>query len=100
MRQLELPGLGIGATAWVEWVVARVRVHVSMHGEVTPDDVQDFCIRADRYPPHPSCHGRLWDRLRRLGLERTSEEQTSRIPSNNGRKVHVWRPGQRWGRES
>ena len=98
MKQLELIGFGQTATEWVAWVTARVRIHVAMNGEITPDDVQELCESFDRLPPHPSCHGRLWETLRRQGLERTTEERTSRIPSNNARKVRVWRPGPQWGR--
>ena len=98
MKQLELLGLGLTAEGWVAWVIVRVRIHIAMYGEVSPDDVQELCARSDRHPPHPSCHGRLWDALRRQGLERTTDERTSRIPSNNARKVRVWRPGPRWGR--
>lgn len=96
MKQLELMGLGFDASAWVEWVVSHVRMHVAGHGEVTPDDVQQLCERCERVPPHSSHYGRLWERLRRLGLERTQEERTSHVRSNNGRKVRVWRPGPRW----
>ena len=100
MKQLDLLGLGFDASAWVDWVLARVRMHVAAHGEITPDDVQAMCERHGRTPPHSSHYGCLWDRLRRLGLVRTAEERTSRTPSNNARKVHVWKPGPRWSQRS
>lgn len=98
MKQLDL--FAPTAQDWIDQMTVHVRAHVAVHGMITPDDVQDVCNCHRLHPPQSGYHGVLWDHLRRLGLERTLEEQMSRVRSNNGRKVRIWRPGPQWGSAS
>ena len=83
---------------FLDWAEGVVRTVVGVKGLVTPDDLQDAMDADEMRPPNPGLVGVLWNRLRRLGLVRTTEEHTSKAKTSNGRRISVWRPGPTWGR--
>lgn len=85
-----------------EWYAAALQyasTFVHLHGSITSDDIQAWADLTNQHPPAPSFIGSLFAKLRARGLVRTMDEVQSRVPSNNARKVRVWKPGPRWGVE-
>lgn len=93
LQQLEL-GLGVGARSFDEWARGWLHTVGSVTGEFTIDDLRLAAEADGVVPPHSSLYGRFMaSAVRKRLITKTGEYVTSRIRSNNGRKVPVYRKG-------